>query len=174
MSDKIPINGLKLSGQLIVLYVDAQIQPPPSARLPRLCRLLAQHQINIAYLTTAGGIDSQPDLCCIDTEDLPAAIAAIEEDANLQPCVRIGESVGLITFYPHHSSLKLIGKALQALSEGGIRIHGLASSISALSVLVDFERLDRAGELLDGCFQMPVHASPYKAEFKVRQKRRPA
>lgn len=173
MTEKIPINGIKLSGRLVAVRVRRQSQPPTAASvLQQLCRLFAHHHINIVYLTTGGLTDEGADLCCIDAEDLAGAEALVGRQADLKTLVCFGEAVGLITFYPHRASLKLLASALRILSEGAISIYGLASSLSALTFVVDFADLDRAAGLLSQNFQLPGNPAPFRAEFRVRQAQR--
>ncbi len=171
MTDHTPINGLKRSERLASIWIHT---PSRMANpLPRFCRLLARQQINIAFLTSAGLIDSQPVLCCIDCKDQPLVADLMDRNEDLKPYIRYGDSVGVITFYPHHSSLQLLGMALQLLSRKQIRVHGLASSIAALSFVVDFQRLDDAARAFAANLQLPRNAAPQRAEFRIRQERRP-
>lgn len=172
MTEHLSINGLKLSDPLIVVRVDEGGQAV--GRLTRLCRLLAENEVNLAFMTWAGAsLDRQPILCCIDPKDQVAAAQWIDRTDDLRGQVRFGGTVGLITFYPHHSSLKLMGLALELFSRSGIVVHGLASSISALSFVVDFDRLEEAGRLLSDHFELPENVSPPRADFRIRQERRP-
>jgi aspartokinase len=171
MTEKLSINGLKLSDPLTSIWIHAPNQTVD--RLPLFCRLLAQGQINIAFLTAASIVDSKPVLCCIDTKDHPAVAERVEHNGDLKGCVRFGGTVGVITFYPHQSNLKLMGLALHVLSRSGIRVHGMASSIAALSFVIDFDRLEEAGRLLMETLQLPDNAAPVRSEFKVHQERRP-
>jgi aspartokinase len=170
MTDSTSINGLKLSEKLASIWVHTP--PHMENLLARFCRLLTRQQINIAFLTSASLIDSQPVLCCIDVKDQPAAADLMDRDENLKPCIRYGGSVGVITFYPHRSNLKVLGLALQLLGQNEIKVHGLASSIAALSFVVDFQRLDDAARVFATNLQLPDNASPLHSEFRIRQERR--
>ena len=170
MTEKLSINGLKLSELLLLVRVHA---PNRSLdHLPVFCRLMAQHHVNMAFMTSASVIDPQPVLCCIDPKDQAVVARWVEQSDDLKGCVHFGGTVGVITFYPHHSNLRLMGLALQVFSQNGINVHALASSIAALSFVVDFDRLEDAGRLLIENFQLPDNASPLRADFKVRQERR--
>ena len=171
MTKEPSINGLKLSEPLIAIWVHEEDQTVD--RLSLFCRLLAKTEINIAFMTSTSVIDSQPALCCIDPKDQAVAAEWIERSEELAGSVRFGGSVGVITFYPHHFSLKLMGLALQVFSQNGIRVYGMASSIAALSFVVDSDRLEDAGRLLTKTFALPANVSPPKSDFRVRQERRP-
>jgi len=171
MTEKLSINGLKLSEPLALIQVHA-----PHATfglLSPFCRLLAQHQVNITFITTSAAIDSQPVVCCIEAKDQSVVEALTEQHERLRGYVHFCGRVGVVTFYPHHANFKFMGLALQVFSRNGIKVHALASSISALSFVVDFDRLEEAGRLLVESFQLPENASPLRTDFKVRQERRP-
>ncbi len=167
MTDKIPISGLKLSEPLVAVWLQAQA--PQSDPMAALCDLLACNHINIAYMTSAGFMDARPMLVCIDAGDQTQAEALVTCDQVLSSVVRFGEPAGLLTFFPHHASLTLLGLTLQIFSENGIRLLGLASSISALTFVLDLHRLDDAAQALLGRFELPPNAAPLRADFIVRQ-----
>jgi aspartokinase len=167
MQDKFSINGLKLSDALIPLWVRT---PQGSMDLiARVCRMLAEIQVNIAYMTTASVGTPQPAVCCIDPADQARAEAWIAQDTELGGAIRFGPTVGLLSLYPHQANLKVLGVALAALSDSGITIHGLASSISALTFIIDFDALEKAATILQGCMSLPRGSAPMRPEFKVRQ-----
>ena len=171
MTENISINGLKLSEPLIAVWVDDAGRTVECLSL--FCRILAKNEINLAFLTSTIAGDPQPALCCINPKDQAVAAERIDRTEALRECVRFGDTVGVITFYPHHFSLKMMGMALQVFSQNGIEVHGLASSIAALSFVVDFDHLEKAGRLITETFELPSNVSPPKADFIVRQERRP-
>lgn len=167
MTDKIPISGLKLSEPLVAVWLQAPVQQPDP--MAGLCDLLSRNHINIAYMTSAGFMDDRPILVCIDARDQTQAHALVAGEKALASMTRFGEPVGLLTFYPHHASLTLLGLSLQLLSENGIQVLGVASSISALTFVVDLDRLDDAAHTLLTVFELPPNAAPLRADFIVRQ-----
>lgn len=170
MTEKIHINGLKKSERLIALWVTASNGSADT--MPRFSRVLAAMQINMAFLTTTLIDGLQPALCCIDPGDQPQVTAAIAKDNELRTSVRFqSEAVGLISLYPHKASLNVLGVALQALNDGAITVHGLASSISALTFVTDFACMDQAADILAHCLKLPTDAKPMASELKVRQMR---
>jgi hypothetical protein len=171
MTEKLSISGLKLSEPLISIWV--QEAERHAGRISLFCRLLAEHHINMAFVISSGALDAQPALCCIDPADQATAAECIERSEALKGAVRFGGTVGIITFYPHHASLQLMGMALQVFGRNDIAVLGLSSSIAALSFVVDFDRLNDAGRLLSETFALPANVSPPRAGFKIVQERRP-
>lgn len=165
--DKIAINGLKLSEALIPMWV--RLPQGSHASVSRICRILAEIQVNLAYMTTSGVGSPQPAVCCIDPEDHPKVELRLARDAELNALVTFGDPVGLISIFPHQANLKLLGVALAALNESGVTIHGLASSIAALTFIVDFNDLEKAATILQNCMLLPQEHQPMRPEFKVRQ-----
>ncbi len=164
----LPINGVKLSGRLWPIHVQAD-PDHIQIRMPLLCRLLSEARINVAYMTSSGAQGASGAFCCIEMEERERAEGLIGQQADLKAQVRFGPAMGLLTLFPHNADLKLLGLALQALSERGIMVFGLASSISALTFVLDFNRLGDAASALGGYLQMPDGTLQLQPEFKVQQ-----
>ncbi len=167
MRDKIAINGLKISEALIPMWVSTSQGTHDS--VSKVCRMLAGLQVNLAYMTTSGIGSPQPAICCIDPEDQAKVEAWLVQDAQLSALVKFGHPVGLLSLFPHQANLKLLGTALTSLNDGGVTIHGLASSISALTFIVDFDDLEKAATILQNCMSLPQEHQPMRPEFRVRQ-----
>ena len=167
---RIPINGLKLNGPLVSLWVNAADQS--DAVFEALYRLLTDTSVNIVYMTAGSGIDARPALCCIDRKDADHVAALLKDNSVLADGVRLGDDVGLLTFYPHRSSFIALGAALELLGEHEIRIISMASSISALSFVVSMAQLETAGKIISQELELPPGATPPWAAVKTRQQHR--
>jgi aspartokinase len=167
---EISIKGLKLTGPFAALWVAAT--GLKASTLAALYRLLTGHRVNIAYMTAGDAMSEEPALCCIDRSEAARVSALLDNDPQFRDRIRVGRDVGLLTFYPHRSSVTVLGSALQLLGEHGIGIYGMASSISALSFVVAFEQLETAGTILSRGLQLPDSATPIRDTIKVRQKQR--
>jgi aspartokinase len=166
---KIPINGLKLNGPFAALWVAAS--ESKASTLAALYRLLSGNCVNIAYMTAGDAVSEEPALCCIDRTEVARVAALFDNDPQFRDQIRVGSDVGLLTFYPHRSSLTVLGSALQLLGEHEICIYGMASSISALSFVVAFEQLETAGTILSQGLRLPDSATPIWDTIKTRQVR---
>jgi hypothetical protein len=167
---KISINGLKLNGPLVAFWVAVSELKAPT--LAALYRLLTVNCVNIAFMTAGDAMADEPALCCIDRSEAAKVTALFDNDPQFRDQIRAGSDVGLLTLYPHRSSFKLLGSALQLLGEHEICVYGMASSISALSFVVAFEQLERAGTILSQGLRLPHSASPIRDTVKTRQKQR--
>jgi len=80
--------------------------------------------------------------------------------------------IGTLTIFPHRRSPTLLGRVVASLAEAGITVHSLCTSISALSVNIDFPLLDEAVAILDAVVDLPEHHSPFRPEFSITQIKR--
>jgi hypothetical protein len=167
---EISINGLKLNGPLVALWASAT--ESKASTLAALYRLLTSNCVNIVYMTASDAMADEPALCCIDRTEEAKVTALFGTDPQLRDQINVGNDVGLLTFYPHRSSLKALGLALKLFGEHEIRIYGMASSISALSFVVAFEQLEKAGSILSKRLELPDSATPIWATVKTRQEKR--
>lgn len=167
-SQKVRLNGLKTSGPYFAVWIqrsESGLDP-----LPWFCRAMTGLRANMAFVTTAGTGDTEPSLCCIDPVDRPKVAALVERDPVLSTKVQFGQTaLGLFSIYPHQASLKTLGIVLEALNGHGIVLHGLASSIAALTFVLDFERLQEAVTILGEAMMLPVDPAAVQTQIMVRQ-----
>ncbi|MCP3951521.1 MAG: hypothetical protein GY697_04795 [Desulfobacterales bacterium] len=169
----IRIKGLKISGELclVILREDS----PGNGLLPAFCSILAGSQINIPFLSAeyhAGGIQAN---CCVDAAHRTLLKRLLSAEPVLQKRAEYKSGVGLLTLFPHQSNLKLFGLSLRTLSKANLRVFAMASSIGALTYVLDYARLDKAASVLQTRFELTGNHAPFKAEFTVSQgtQRRP-
>ena len=170
---KISINGLKISGELCLVRLRAESRG--SGLLPAFCSLLAGSQMNMPFLSTesqAGGIHTT---CCVDAAQQALLKRLLSAEPVLQARAEYTDGVGLLTLFPHQSRLKLFGRSLRALAQADLRVFAMASSIGALTYVLDYARLDKAAAVMQACFELAGNHAPFKAEYTVAQgtQRRP-
>jgi aspartokinase len=162
--DKMPINGVKMSEPLVLM----RVRPRQGAWdvMPALCRMLTDLAVNIAFMTSTGLENQHSAVCCIDPSDRPRVAAGLSQDADLCASVHIEPgAVGLLSIYPHQASLAVLGAAIQALNESGTGVHAMASSISALTFVIDCVHLDRAAAILTDTMKLPPDTTPLQTKF---------
>jgi aspartokinase len=169
MTEKIALNGLKTSGPLVAVWICPE--QGDSKVLPNFCEGLTALRVNLALITTTQtGDGGQRALACIDPGDFPNVAAWVGQCKDLEAIVTFGShEVGLLSIYPHQASLEVLGVALQALGQNHIPIHGLASSIAALTFVIDMDRVQEAARAVSGLMNLPPNATPAQREFMVRQ-----
>lgn len=63
---------------------------------------------------------------------------------------------GLVSVFPHRSSLQFAGLAMTALSKAGIPVYGFCSSLSALTFIVAQSHVEKADAALRHYFNLPT------------------
>lgn len=171
---RIDIGGIKFSPEL-VQYTWRQVSAGDRSLVEALHRL-TERRINLSYFCSGldGGLNRST--FCVAAGDAPqvdriVADLAPGEGGAAGRLERIAR-VGTLTIFPHRRSPTLLGRVVAVLAEAGIAIHSLCTSISALSVNIDFPLLDEAVTLLHGVVDLPEHHSPFRAEFSVTQIKR--
>ncbi len=152
---------------MTALWIARQGQPD---RTPELCRMLAERNINITFMacTTIG--DLHPALCCVEEGDKGDAAALIHQNPQLNKVVRIAEqSVGLLSVYPHRASLNVLGTTLLVLRDLDIAVHSLASSIAALTFVIDFDSIAKAVTALAGTLKLSADQIVHQSEYRIKQ-----
>jgi aspartokinase len=167
------IDGLKISGELCLVRLRTGSRG--SGLLPAFCRLLAGSRINMPFLSAEsqdGGIQA---VCCVDAAHRTLVRRLLRVEPSLQERTEFTPGVGLLTLFPHRSRLTLFGRSLRALTQADLRVFAMASSIGALTYVLDYARLDKAAAVMQACFELAGNHAPFKAEFAVAQgtQRRP-
>ena len=164
---EIQIKGLKISGELclIRLYYSTQ----DIHRLPAFCGLMAGSRINLPFISTAHQANGFQAACCADARHQALIRQVVDADSTLSGQVSYIPHVGSLTLYPHQSNLKLFGMSLRVLTRENFQVLEMASSIGALTYVLDYAQLDAAAELLRSCFKLDGNHSPFRAAFVVRQ-----
>ena len=163
----ISINGLKISGELCLVRLRAESRG--SGIVSAFCSLLAGNQMNIPFLSAeyqSGGIQA---ICCVDAAHQALLKKLLSADSMLQEHAEYTAGVGLLTLYPHQSRLNLFGRSLRALAQADLQIFATASSIGALTYVLDYAQLDKAVAVMQACFELAGNHAPFKAEFTIAQ-----
>lgn len=167
MMTEIQINGLKISGALCLVRLHHST--PDIYRLPAFCGIMAGSQINLPFISTDHHSSGIQAACCVEAKHQMLTQKLVDADPMMKGHVSYIPDVGLLTLFPHQSSLKLFVRSLRALSMENVRVLEMASSIGALTYVLDYAQLDAAAELLRSCFKLDGNHSPFRAEFVVRQ-----
>ena len=142
---------------------------PGSDLAPALCGLLAGYRINLAFMTSAWRADGVQVAGCVAATERTRVKALVEGAAALAGRATYTRGVGLLTLYPHRSSLAMFGRSLNALLKSGCRVFAMASSIGALTYVVDYGQIDQAAAILKERFNLAGNHAPFRAEFAVSQ-----
>jgi len=163
----INIRGLKISGELFLIRL--QNMAPKNRLLPAFCSIMAGSQINMPFLSTERHPDGIRAACCVESAHQALVKRLVDHHPQLQKLVKYRPAVGLLTMFPHHSNLKFFGISLRTLAKADLQIFAMASSIGALTYVLDYSRLDEAAALLQMRFNLAENHAPFRAEFTVSQ-----
>lgn len=157
MGEKIPMEGVNVSPKMARVSL---VHGCPGGELTSsLLRPLAQERINLNLLIAEEGKDGWDILCCVAAADGNRVGRLIDADPDLPKRTEVHEPAGLMSVFPLRSSLKTVGLALIALAEARVPVYGFCSSLSALTFVIDHDRLDDALAAIEGCFAFPGERS---------------
>lgn len=127
-----------------------------------ICSRMAADRINLSLLTHIGDKGTRKAITAACTEGVEGFSGYIHWKVSHDQC-NIGKlltNVSVISIFPHDQKLDVTGSLLTALAEKGIRPYGLASSPSAMTVLVASSDFEGAIYGLFEVFEFPTYSSP--------------
>ena len=173
---RIAIGGIRFSVEL-VHYRHRQLSPDDRS-LADLLHLVAGRRINLPFFCsgrTDGLATSSFCVAAADALEVDATLAAMDGGRGAGDAPPLAgrlaktERVGTLTIFPHRHSPALLGRVIVSLAGAQIAIHSLCTSISALSLNIDFDLLERAAATLQPVVSLPEHHAPFRPEFAIRQ-----
>lgn len=165
--EKIKIEGIKLSNEF--LQVKFQDNSNSKNTFCRLFRILAEKQINISFISSTYLNGRIHESCCVAIEDDGKVRSLIDSEPALTRNVKFIPSVGMLSVFPHQYSPRILGLSLYALGKARVPVYGLASSISALTFVTDYGRLDAAASALKEYLELPPNQAPFRPQLRVKQ-----
>ena len=163
---KARIGGIKISAELV--RVDCAVTDT-SHFLPELCELLTEHQINMHFLTVNNDRDNSFISFCLAPEDVHRLTQAIVDRPELDNSVVYHPRAGLLSIFPAQADLNVLGLCLESFDRTGLKLYGISSSLSALTFVIDYDRLDEAITTLRQVFELPAYHTPFKPEIRIKQ-----
>lgn len=167
---KIKINGIKLSNELVQINLLNRSLPQDSRAL--FFQLLAKHQINIPFILNSGMGEKIIGSCCVAAEDVNGIKKVVEGEPKLKENLEFILDVGSLSIFPHYSNLKLLGLSFYLFGKQNLPLYGMASSVSSLTFITDYSRLDEAVFTLLEYMDLPPNHAPFRPEIQVIQKKR--
>ena len=166
MKDKLRADGIKLSLEMTLITIRAfSSELDPNARF---LKLMGENRINLPFLCDAARDDSKSGIYCILSEDIPRAKRVIARGETLATRLEYLPSVGSISVFPHNFNLEFIGVMLSLMGRSGAPMHGLATSISALSMITDFSLLEQVANYLSRHVSLPGNHSPFRPDIRIK------
>ncbi len=139
--------------------------PQDEGRLAaRVCAPLALHRINLSFLTHVAG---DREVLCTASRSGEAAFTLLRTQADSDAAVHFQPGTAILSIYPHDKRPEVIGSFIRSLAQARVKIHGLASSPSAISAVLSSKREKVAVRRLFDNFHFPAFESP-EAFFAVQ------
>lgn len=167
--ERIRIEGAKLSQELITInlrypaYIDKN--------LSRFYTYLSDYQINILFLSTLCEDKNYQVTCCVDSEAGDIIHSLIKSETDFSSHAEIIEQTGLLTLFPHHFNLKILGLVLDIIGKSSFPLYGATSSLSSLTFILDFCDLDRAVDHLREKIEIAADKIERRPKIQIKQSR---
>jgi hypothetical protein len=153
--DRIRIGGLKVLGEGACVESSSPLE---DNRLgPSVCSPLARQRLNLTFFTHVAG---DREVMCTASQAGEAAFTLLQSQADPQASLALQPGTSILAVYPHDKRPEVIGTFIKSLARARVVIHGLASSPSAISVVLSSSRVKPAVEQLFEHFLFPGFASP--------------
>jgi hypothetical protein len=153
--ERIRIGGLKVLGEGACVTSSSPLE---DNRLgPAVCAPLARQHLNLTFFTHVAG---DRDVMCTGSHVGEAAFTLLQSQADPQAALALQPGTSILAVYPHDKRPEVIGTFIKSLARARVVIHGLASSPSAISVVLLSSRIKPAVEQLFEHFHFPGFASP--------------
>jgi len=136
-------------------------------KLPtEFCALMAREKINILFLS-CGSQDNNRGLdAAIDPRDAPRIMALVRE--NFATAIPSTGKIAILSLFPHRSDPSVTGSLFQVLDMTGIEPDAVATSNSAISLVVQETAMDTLTSALFEPFRFSAYRTP--ADWKLAQK----
>jgi aspartokinase len=164
----IPLDGIKLSSELIWLHLQDLIVETDSHL--HFLRQLSQDQINLPFITTHCSGGRMHLCCCVPAENANRLGEILRSENGFGRRFHLVASVGLISMFPHRYNLRLLYVLINALRVASLPVYGFASSISSLTFVTDYAKLDTAVAAVKQHVELPRGFVQLKPEFRIRQR----
>ncbi len=165
---KLKIDGIKLSNELLAIKLTSTSDT--SISVSGFCHVLAKEKINMPFLSIDRSDKGCVLTCCVDKEDAKKTRELIlKEFPEVHEDIQFIPQVGLLSIFPHQSSLKLLGATLAVFARAEIPFFAVASSLSVLAFVTLFPRLDELVELFEEYLNLPSDHVPLRQEIRVKQ-----
>ena len=165
MSDTLRADGIKLSLEMTLITIRVLSSGlDPHARF---LKLMGENRINLPFLCDAAHDARKSGTYCILSEDIPRAKRFIAGDKTLAPSLEYLPSVGSISVFPHNFSLAFIGNVLRLVGRSGAPLYGLATSISAMTVITDFSKMEKTADYIARHVSLPGNHAPFNPDIRI-------
>ena len=122
-----------------------------------ICAPLARKKINLTFFTHLSG-DRQ--VICTANKMGEEAFSLVKRHVGPMSALHLQQGTAVIAVYPHEKRPEILGTFIRSLARARVVLHGLASSPSAISVVLSSRRVKAVVQQLFEHFHFPAFASP--------------
>lgn len=157
---KTKLKRLKLSDPMVGISIR---QAPPDLNVKEaLCRIFAKQGINLTFISSQHADGKDEIFCCLIAEEGNKAKQLLDKTIPyFYPLYRIIPSVTLLSVFPHQSDIYLVCLLLQIFWKAQIPVYAVASSIAALTLVVDTDRINHTVATLEKNLVIQSEGYPY-------------
>jgi aspartokinase len=153
--EKNRLKGINISSELGLLNLFGFEAFPVSVF--SLIQSFNKNRINLPFLSTSfSRKERMTTSCCFSLQDTDRVKELVRNNEYLENHFCFTDSVGLLSVFPHSSSLNLLGISLSALGQANLSLFGMASSISSLVFVLKYNEMGKAVDSLKSCCFPPV------------------
>jgi len=160
---KLRLGGIKFSEAQVRLVLAPAGRDPDPLDLSRILAGFAKYHVNLQQIS----VDSAAGTVELYLAEQDYARQRILIEAELGPLdldATVVAPVGTLTLFPHGSRMEVLVKVIGLAGDPDLRIYALGSSLSALCLSTDLDRLDRTAAALLENFSLPEGHSPFRYE----------
>ena len=164
--EKLKIGGLKQSVELC--QFDLKGQDSSERIVSGVSKLLASRKINISFLTYNPNRNSYHRFTfCVSQDESLSSSKILKEEGSLPIDWQVNcrEHVSIISIFPRHSAIRILGDIMVSWAGQSIPIYGISTSLSAISFVTDYQLIDKAIEVVHDLFQLPDNHAPIRPEL---------
>jgi len=148
--EKDRLKGFNISSELVLLNIfgfeNFFVSVSP------FFQALKKNKINIPFLSTTFSDKGRATVsCCFTKEDIEKVKELIQKNDSLKRGSFFIHGVGLLSVFPHRSSLNALSLSLFTLRRANLSLLGMSSSISSLIFVLKHKQLGKAVDSLKDC-----------------------
>ncbi|SPF31446.1 conserved hypothetical protein [Syntrophobacter sp. SbD1] len=155
----IKLRGIKLLNNCAFLSGTSRADP---VFVQNVCSGLAAQEVNLAILThiADGDMGAGRTSLCMGASMVTTAFVCMKPGTGSDGSLQLEPEVGMVSIFPHEQRPDVMGRLVGVLAGEDIVPYAIASSPSALSVLVPSTKSESLTQNLFGPFEFPAWDTP--------------
>jgi len=169
------MNRIKLGGLKILdgrTFVAASFRGTADLLSDRYLPPIVANRINLSLLTHVAYGEKQEQLTafCTEAEAGPQSFSILRSLEMSRAAMSVSSDASILSIFPHDKNPKIAAAVFEAFGENEVHVLGVASSLSALSVVLFSSDLSKAVDSVFEPFDFPSYGSPYEWHAAYRDR----